>query len=68
MERVLEKARLMLAAGQLGWEATLKVVATFLRRLRDRMATCDSNVVHCAASCTLNIALLYPPCTIGAHV
>ena len=48
------KYGLMLATGQLGWEATLEVAGRLRRRLRDRMASCDLDVVNlhgCRALC-----------------
>ena len=57
-ELLLEPARmkygLMLATGQLGWEATPEVAGRLWRRLRDRMASCDLDVVNvhgCRALC-----------------
>ena len=57
-EHLLEPARmkygLMLATGQLGWEATPEVAGRLWRRLRDRMASCDLDVVNlhgCRALC-----------------
>ena len=48
-KNVLQQARLkyglMLATGQLGWEATPEVAARFWRKLRHHMETCDLNVV-----------------------
>ena len=40
------KYGLMLATGQLGWEATPEVAGRLWRRLRDRMASCDLDVVN----------------------
>ena len=48
------KYGLMLATGQLGWEATPEVAGRLWRRLRDRMASCDLDVVNlhgCKALC-----------------
>ena len=48
------KYGLMLATGQLGWEATPEVAGRLWRRLRDRMASCDLDVVNlhgCRALC-----------------
>ena len=48
-ENLLEPARmkygLRLATRQLGWESTPDVAADLWRRLRNRMATCDLDVV-----------------------
>ena len=40
------KYGLMLATGQLGWEARPEVAGRLWRRLRDRMASCDLDVVN----------------------
>ena len=40
------KYGLLLATGKLGWESTLEVAAGLRRRLRDRMATCNLDVVN----------------------
>ena len=49
-ENVLEHAKLnyglVLASGQLGWEATPEVAATFSKRWRHYIATCDLIMVH----------------------
>ena len=49
-EILLEPARrkygLLLATGQLGWESTPEVAERLWRRLRDRMASCDLDVVN----------------------
>ena len=57
-EHVLEPAKknhgLLLATGQLGWEATPKVAGRLWRRLRAGMASCDLDVVNqhgCMALC-----------------
>ena len=39
------KYALLLATRQLGWESTPEVAADLWRQLRNRMATCDVNVV-----------------------
>ena len=65
------KYGLMLAIGQLGWEATPEVAGRLWRRLRDRMASCDLDVVNCmvagvcAGSCTPSMGLPSPPCMMG---
>ena len=40
------KYGLMLATGQLGWQATPEVAGRLWRRLKDRMASCDLDVVN----------------------
>ena len=48
------KYGLMLATGQLGWEATPEVAGRLWRRLKARMASCDLDVVNphgCRALC-----------------
>ena len=48
------KYGLMLATGQLGWQATPEVAGRLWRRLRDRMASCDLDVLNphgCRALC-----------------
>ena len=48
------KYGLLLATGQLGWEATPEVAARLWRQLRARMASCDLHVVNlhgCRALC-----------------
>ena len=48
------KYGLMMATGQLGWEATPEVAGRLWRRLRDRMASCDLDVMNphgCRALC-----------------
>ena len=54
MELARKKYGLLLAMGQLGWEATPEVAGHLRRRLRARMASCDLDVVNhhgCRALC-----------------
>ena len=62
------KYGLMLATGQLGWEATPEVAGRLWRRLRDRMASFDLDVVNlhgCRALCRFMYTEHGLPCMMG---
>ena len=46
LEPAIKKYGLLLATGQLGWEATPEVAGRLWRRLRARIASCDLDVVN----------------------